>query len=247
MASNGGICASTADHPHRKRKKTRPGAKPGREDRQAGWGFPVVSAKGRIYIFYTMEVDKYDNNRQGCGGLGCVYSDDNGISWSKPEELPMPRSRFDNPDASYPKNWIVWQIPIRDSKGRHLAGYTLVTSKVHVDIHPVWVHSDSRSFFMRFENIDENPGPGDISITWLPDNDLGLEVPNRTYPEMSTCQEPAVVLLPDGRLFTVMRTMTGYVYFSVSGDDGHTWSKPDMLRYTDDGKANRSLCFLGKI
>jgi len=44
------------------------------------------------------------------------------------------------------------------------------------------------------------------------------------------------VLLPDGRLFSTMRTWTGHIWFSVSDDDGHTWRSPEILRCRDDGE-----------
>jgi hypothetical protein len=32
-----------------------------------------------------------------------------------------------------------------------------------------------------------------------------------------------------------MRTLTGYIWYSVSEDDGATWREPQMLRYQDGG------------
>ena len=212
------------------------GAHPEKGPLQASWGFPLVSKSGRIYAFYTKEAATVDNSRQGSGGMGCLVSDDNGETWVAGADIPMPRNRFDHPDPSVPRNWIVWQIPIRDARGRYLAGYTQCTSQAHfTPPHSGWVHADSRCAFMRFENIDEGPDPEAIRITWLPLDCEGLEVPNRMYPDMSVAQEPAMVLLPDGRLFTVMRTMTGHIWYSVSDDDGETWRPTAPLRYADDG------------
>ncbi len=213
------------------------GAKPGTDGKQASWGFPVVSKKGRIYIFFTREIDVFDNNRQGSGAMGSIYSDDNGYNWILGEDIPMPRSKYDNPDSIYPKNWIVWQMPVRDSKDKYITGYTLVTSAV-LKPQPkmMWVNADSHSYFMRFENIDDNPEPKDIQITWLPNDDKGLGSKNIKHPDISTNQEPSLVLLPDGRLFATMRTMTGYICYSVSEDDGETWKEPEILRYSDTGE-----------
>ena len=94
----------------------------------------------------------------------------------------MPRNRFDNPDPRVPKNWIVWQKPIRDRKGRWLAGYTQCTSKslLPPEIAKRWYQTESRCQFMRFENLDEGPAPENLRITWLPEDESGLEVTHPT-------------------------------------------------------------------
>ncbi|PXX21671.1 sialidase family protein [Arenibacter sp. ARW7G5Y1] len=212
------------------------GAKYAKGGLQASWGFPIVSESGRIYIFYTREIEVFDNNRQGSGTMGCIFSDDNGYTWSEPKDVKMPRSKYDNPNVKYPKNWIVWQNPIKDIENKWIAGYTLITSESVKKSEKNWVNTDSRCYFMRFMNIDENPSPENIKIEWYPENDEGLEVKNPVYPQMSVAQEPATVLLPDGRLFTIMRNMTGFIYYSVSSDNGKTWDVPQMLRYSDTGE-----------
>ena len=209
----------------------------GEGERQASWGFPVVARTGRIYLFHTRETEIVDNNRQGSGAMGCVFSDDAGRTWVQGDDVPMERNRFDHPDPDVPRNWIVWQKPVRDSQGRWIAGYTQCTSKEHIrQTYSGWVNWDSRSAFMRFENIDEGPPPEELEISWLPRDREGLEVTNRVYPEMSVAQEPALVRLPDSRLMVVMRTMTGHIWYSVSVDDGETWREPEVLRFADGGE-----------
>jgi hypothetical protein len=213
------------------------GCPAGESGKQASWGFPVVADNGRIYVLYTKETDRFDI-RQGSGSIGIIYSDDNGFEWSEGPDIPFPRDeRFDNPDPEVPPNWIVWQKPVRDSQGRWIAGYTRTSSNAKIpQPNKNWLDRDSRSAFIRFDNIAEGPDPAEIKLTWLPKDGPGLEVPHKEYPEISVAQEPALVLLPDGRLFTIMRTMTGYIYYSVSDDDGSSWRKPEPLRYRDGGK-----------
>lgn len=211
------------------------GKGPGRNESQASWAFPVVSKNGRIYCFYTKELEKIDGPQMS-GVLGCHYSDDNGYTWIEGKDIDVPKNKFNHPDPTVPPNWIVWQKPIRDSKGRYLAGYTQWSSESAVKRPSKnWTDHDSRARFMRFENIDANPLPQDLRITWLPKDREGLEVPHKTHPQISVSQEPAIVLLPDNRLFAIMRTMTGAIWYSVSVDDGETWRDPEALRYRDGG------------
>jgi hypothetical protein len=71
-------------------------------------------------------------------------------------------------------------------------------------------------------------------ITWL-----SLEGDTISMPDdlpARHCSEPALELLPDGRLFVVFRTVTGNIWYSVSDDDGFHWRKPAVLRYRDGGE-----------
>lgn len=211
------------------------GTPPGSKGGQASWGVPVVSRKGRIYCFYTKQAALTDGNPQGCGTMGCSYSDDEGRTWRPGSDIPMPRNEFDNPDPQVPKNWIAWQLPIRDRKDRPILGYTQVTSPARLDRKVPWYAWSSRCQFMCFENIDESPDPENVKIAWLPRDPAGLAVPHPNY-DWSSCSEPSVVLLPDGRLFTTMRTWTGQIWYSVSNDDGETWRPTEILRYKDGGE-----------
>ncbi len=204
---------------------------------QASWGFPVVSQKGRIYCFYLNETGRADIDRATTGTMGCIFSDDIGRTWEQGGVVPMPRHALDHPDVDMPKNWIVWQIPIRLQNGKVFTGYTHWTSKHWQDNPPLgWYSRDSRCHFMTFENVDEHPPAGELEVTWTPDNQQGLEVAFPSVPGLSVAQEPSVVQLPDGRLFCVMRTFTGFIWYAVSSDDGASWTKPEILRNHDDGE-----------
>ena len=51
----------------------------------------------------------------------------------------------------------------------------------------------------------------------------------------SVAQEPSLVRLPDQSLFCVMRTCTGYIWWSQSLDDGESWCSPRPLLHRDFG------------
>ncbi len=212
-------------------------AKPG-EGLMASWGFPMVSKSGRIYVLYSQHVGKFDTFKHTTGLMNGIRSDDNGKTWSKPQTIPMPRTFRDNPDTSFPANWICWQKPLRLTRdGRYFAGFTRWTSKA-VKKNPTasWISHDSVVEFMRFENVDADPEVANLRITWLASGTNAITVPFPGHPDVSVCQEPAIVKLPDGRLFCVMRTAAGSPYWTISRDDGLTWAAARPLLRKDGGE-----------
>ncbi len=197
----------------------------------ASWGYPLVSRSGRIYVLYSQHIGKFDTFFHHTGWLHGIFSDDNGRTWSRPENIPVARSINDNPDTSFPPNMLCWQKPLRLGKdGKYFAGFTRWTSSA-VRKNPTkdWLSHDARVEFMRFENVDENPAVQDLKIRWFAANEQALAVPYPGHPEVSACQEPSLVKLPDGRLFVVMRTASGSPFWSVSADGGETWAPPRRL------------------
>lgn len=212
-------------------------AKPG-DGLMASWAFPMVSKRGRIYVLYSQHVGKVDTFPHTTGQLTGIYSDDRGKTWSKPETVPIPRTSRDNPDTSFPANCITWQKPLRLTKdGKYFVGLTRWTSKA-VKKNPTnsWVSHDSVVEFMRFDDLDEHPEPAQLKISVFGWDKDAIIVPYPGYPETSVCQEPGIVKLPDGRFFCVMRTMTGSPYWTISADDGQTWSKARPLLSKDGGE-----------
>jgi len=216
-------------------------AGPGRagEGLMASWAYPLVSRNGRIYVLYSQYIGKYDSFMHHTGWLHGIYSDDNGGTWSKPQTVPVARSINDNPDPSMPPNMLCWQKPLRLGKdGKYLAGFTRWTSfAVRPPVPPTnFGSADSRVEFMRFENVDDNPPPQDLKISWFMSNEKALAVPFPKAPQNSVCQEPSIVKLPDGRLFCVMRTFAGSPFWTVSADLGETWTPPRPLLSKDGGE-----------
>ena len=204
------------------------------------FAFPVTSDTGRIYCFYNKHLGVVEVGAYFAGSLRCLYSDDEGHSWASAQvDIPFRRRRYDHPDPQAPAECIVWQKPIRDSKGRWVVGFSRWSSAVLFPKPKDAYHLDSSAELLRFENINEGPHPRDLQITWLPAGEEPLRVPCPIEPEhsrgYSLCEEPAIVLLPDGRLFLVVRTVTGRIWYSVSDDDGASWRTPAILRYSDTG------------
>ncbi len=204
------------------------------------WGFHIVSRTGRIYFLYNKCTGVSDASYTSNGLMRCAFSDDGGHTWLPGGDLPFHRREgFDHPDPRVPCAWIVWQRPIRDGKGRWLAAFTRWSSLVHFPHPEKGAHLDSRSELMRFENIDDDPPPDQLKVTWLPEGDA-ISVPCPVEPEKSRGyslgEEPAPVLLPDGRLFLIMRTLTGRIWYTVSDDDGASWRETEVLRRCDGGE-----------
>ncbi len=212
-------------------------AKPG-QGFIASWAYPMVSKSGRIYVLYSQHVGRVDSFFHTTGLLTGKYSDDSGKTWSQPQSIVMPRTSHDNPDPTMPPNCITWQKPLRLTKdGRYLVGLTRWMSKT-VAKNPTksWTSYPAVVEFMRFENLDDNPEPSKLKISWLAFDTNALKVPYPGYPETSVCQEPSIVKLPDGRLFCVVRTSAGSPYWSMSANDGDTWTKPIPLLRKDGGE-----------
>jgi hypothetical protein len=220
------------------------GVIPPAKGNMASWGFPLVSKNGRIYVIYSRNTGTNDVFTHTTGWMTGIYSDDAGQTWAPEQIIPMRRSTLDNPNPAIPANWIVWQKPQRLSEGKYIAGFTRWVSPAVRHTCPVthWTAQEAVVEFMRFENLDDNPQPKDIQISWHCCDNAALRVGFPGYPEVSAIQEPSTVALPDGRLFTTMRSPRGNPYYTVSADQGRTWSAPQAMRFCDGGELLRHPC-----
>ena len=74
-----------------------------------------------------------------------------------------------------------------------------------------WDLIESVVEFMRFDNVDGNPEPEDLEVRFFSYGDDALRAPHYIDPLLSVAQEPSIVRLPDQRLFSVMRSNSGYI------------------------------------
>ncbi|MHC4871784.1 MAG: sialidase family protein [Planctomycetota bacterium] len=193
---------------------------------RASWGIPLLSKSGRLYVLYNRYNGKKDLNYHICGVLAGKYSDDNGDTWSSEEQIAMPKTIWDSPEPDMPANWVIWQKPVRNNAGLYFTGMTRwVSDKAKkYDNFPLSVTE-----FLTFNNIDDNPEVKDIDITFHMQNENALNVPGHNI------EEPSWVKLPDRRLLAVMRTSLNAPYFSISEDDGTTWTRLMPLRQSSTG------------
>src|SRR5262249_2502392 len=102
--------------------------KPG-DGPMASWAYPLVSKSGRVYVLYSQHGGRHDTFVHHTGWLHGIYSDDNGATWSKPQNVPVARSVNDHPDPTMPPNMLCWQRPLRlGAGGEYFAGFTRWTS-----------------------------------------------------------------------------------------------------------------------
>ncbi|HET7560496.1 MAG TPA: sialidase family protein, partial [Limnochordia bacterium] len=217
---------------------TAPKAIVGDAERMASWAFPLVSRTGRIYVVYNRNLGSAGWIKMHTGVMEGIYSDDLGASWSEPQRIPLPTSPYDDPAGEIPPEWIVWQMPMRDQSGGFLVGYThwLHPARARYDKVESWTQIESVCEFMRFENVDERPEPRDLAIRYAAWGEQALRAPYFKDPLLSVAQEPSLVRLPDGRLFCVMRTNSGMIWYSLSADDGRNWCNPRPLLRRDHGE-----------
>lgn len=195
-------------------------------ERRTSWQIPLISNSGRIYVLYNRQIDKIDMNDKICGIMAGKYSDDFGKTWSAEENIPLPESIWDSAEKGVPGHWVVWQVAKRNKSGKYFVGQTR------------WVSESRRknansplsvTEFLTFNNIDDNPDVKDIDISFHAQNEDALFMPGHSV------EEPAWVNLPDGRIMTVMRTTFKMPFFSISEDEGKTWSRLMPLRQKNHG------------
>ncbi len=189
----------------------------------ASWGFPVyVPEKNRVYVFYNRDVGSRIYQH---GYLAMKYSDDGGETWSNEYLYVIPPGEYSPQDPGNPPYWWAYQKPIRIGD-KFVVGFTEILP------HEPDIYYSTEIRFLSFDNIATISDPNGLKITAFPVNGAGLKGGGATE-SLSTLQEPSLVQLSDGRLFCVMRSGRGFPYYSISADNGKTWTTPAGLRYGD--------------
>ncbi|MFA5689107.1 MAG: sialidase family protein [Kiritimatiellales bacterium] len=193
---------------------------------------------GRIYCFYNYNADNIREIETVFPGnpvtyrvdtLGYhvfKYSDDHGKSWSeKYYKIPIRKTAIDRRNVRGGDIQFMWNV------GKPF----IRNGSAYISIHKVGGFGDgfmvsSEGWLLRSENILTESDPGKINWETLPDGEQGLKAPDSGGP---IAEEQSYVVLSDGTIYCVYRTIDGYPAESYSRDEGRTWSAPQYKCYAD--------------
>ena len=234
------------------------------------YGCPfVVPATGRIYLFLH-EGRQHGNglasNDVGvdAGRFGFVFSDDDGVAWSEVFHLPI----FERDILIFPDRFHAHlnHPPQLLPDGRVILPFT--QHMRNGATRRFWQLCWAESAMIECENLLTERDPTRLSFSILPPGTHGLRTDlfqhgdnpavarlaaafqGRPAELVANAQEPTVVALSDGRWVCVMRTYLGSPGFSVSCDQGQSWTPVDRLRYSPAGAFidhPHTMCPLAKL
>lgn len=196
---------------------------------QSSWAVPLKIPGGRIYVFYNY-------NKYGFEGIEGVmsgpfmykYSDDNGKTWSEKRfEVPIRTTQIDKENYTHGKHQFFWSIdkPVVTDN----AAYITFTKILRKDPKQPEFFKRSEGFILRSKNILYESNPEKIEWITLPEGDSGI-----WNPEFGKVQsEHNMVILNNDDLYVVYRTIDGSPAYSISSDDGKTFSKPRYITYAN--------------
>lgn len=204
------------------------------------WAAAAVSKSGRIYVFYAKHLG--DGTDHETGKMHALCSDDIGRTWSDEAPLPMPHDpEYDIDTPAKPVSLFPWQNALRLSDGTVIMALSHNWKSPGKNPEPRkwWPCMSGGCEFMTILNIDDDPPPSELRLRFSARNEKGLNGPIRGDAIRRSGEEPALVELPDGRLFCAFRCVEGHVWYSVSDDKGASWRPTEMLRYRDGGEGVR--------
>ena len=222
---------------------------------EASYAVMLKVPNGRIYCFYNHNTDNIrevmadDPPFKGgtcrrvdsLGHFVFKHSDDHGRTWSqKRYDIPVREMEIDRQNPYGGQVRFFWNV-----------GKPFIHSgAAYVSLHKVG--GFGYGFFTRSEGVllksgdllgEHNP----TKITWetLPDGDHGLRTPPRGGP---IAEEQSYVVLSDGSVYCVYRTVDGHPCEAYSRNGGHTWNEPRYKRYADGRimKHSRAANFVWK-
>jgi hypothetical protein len=221
--------------------------------RSYGCPFAVPGGK-RIYLFlhegrHYEEGMAHNSPEIDLGKLAFIYTDDRAETWSDIRSITLPdrdismfpdriHGHLNHPPQLMPNGQVVLPFSQYARPGSMRRDWQLVAGEtVFLHCENLLTESDPEKF--EFSLLP--PGPRGIraDIVKHIDNPAVNQLAKvfRGYPDSLAfnSQEPTVVPLADGRWVQACRTYLGSPGYSVSLDEGQTWSSVERLRYGPDG------------
>jgi hypothetical protein len=201
------------------------------KERKSAYVLALITPQDRIYGFYNYNGDAIHTKPDGkpirddMQGWFCYrYSDDKGKSWSKRYRLPMRVTAADRNNDWQGKVQMFWAIGTPTVwDGKAMFGFSKLGK---------YILENGEGWFYRSDNILSEKDPDKLDWQLLPDGNNGVRAP-----EFGSVQEEFdVVHLEKEDLMCVYRTTQGHAGCAYSRDGGHTWTKPDDLRYNPGGR-----------
>lgn len=196
---------------------------------QSAWAVPLKVPGGRIYVFYNYNQGEFKGIEGVMSGpFMFKYSDDNGKTWSeKRYEAPIRRTKIDTDNHTNGKTCFFWSIdkPIVTNK----AAYITFSKIFRETSNQPEFYKYSEGFILKSENILTEKNPEKIEWLTYPEGDKGI-----MYPKFGRVQaEHNSVILNNGNIYTVYRTIDGFPAYAISIDDGKTFSTPKYMHYAN--------------
>lgn len=200
------------------------------------WVMPfTVPHTGRVYMFYWYNCND-DDVRDG-GDIFYRHSDDDGRSWSKRYRTGVPRTELDDEGFDI-HGWNFGPFVLMPS-GKPMMNYNKIRRSTMLEGLPdKW---ETEVFFMECENILQETDPGKLIFRFYPEGGRGLHAKHPVYGQ-NFGQEATLLPLSGGKIVTIFRTRTGYLYYSASRDGAKSWSEPEPLRFCPHGPLFRQPC-----
>lgn len=198
---------------------------------EASWVVPLIVPSGRVYAFYTYNAQNLREVKADKGPIKRVdtlgeytfkFSDDGGLTWSKERYfVPVREMDIDRRNPYGGKVRFFWGV------GKP----AVVNGAVYLPVAKVGRFgegfiAESQGVFLRSDNLLTETDPAKFRWETLPNGDLGLR-----SPEGPIAEEPTVVGLSDGTLFSTYRTVAGHPCHAYSRDQGKTWTPPAFMAY----------------
>ena len=206
---------------------------------QSSWAVPLKVKGGRIYVFYNYN----ENRHKGLAGVmsgpfAFKFSDDHGVTWSEERyKVDIPNKTIDEENFSSGAFQYFWCIdkPVVTED----AAYITYSKLLFDNPEGKGFYKHSEGFILKSENIHSEQNPAKIKWSLLPESDRGIH-----HPQFRKVQaEHNMEILDDGSLYVVYRTEEGHPVYSISRDDGKTFTQPKAMRYASGGiMANPRAC-----